>query len=242
MNNLELADKAIAVAKNYKTLYVMGCFGAPLNDKNKNRYTHNNAYNMQASRTKMINSATADTFGFDCVCFVKGLLWGWNGNKNHIYGGAEYCSNNVPDISTEGLIGVCHDVSTDFSNIQVGEVVWLKGHVGLYVGNGLVAECTPAWKNCVQLTALANIGTKAGYNSRSWAKHGKMPFIEYKKPTPTPTPTPQPTNSLKQLDNAVTVVANEVIRGVYGSGEKRKQALGEYYRVVQDKVNKILGA
>ena len=240
MNNLELADKAIAVAKNYKTLYVMGCFGAPLNAKNKQRYTHNNAYNMQASRNKMINSATADTFGFDCVCFIKGLLWGWNGNKNHIYGGAEYCSNKVPDISTEGLIGVCHDVSTDFSNISVGEVVWLQGHVGLYVGNGLVVECTPAWKNCVQITALANIGTKAGYNSRRWAKHGKMPYIDYKNVTPTPTP--QPTNSLKQLDNAVTVVANEVIRGVYGSGEKRKQALGEYYRVVQDKVNKILGA
>jgi hypothetical protein len=217
----------------------MGCFGAPLNAKNKQRYTHNNAYNMQASRTKMINSATADTFGFDCVCFIKGLLWGWNGNKNHIYGGAEYGSNKVPDISTEGLIGVCHDVSTDFSNISVGEVVWLQGHVGLYVGNGLVVECTPAWKNCVQITALANIGTKAGYNSRRWAKHGKMPYVEYKA---TPKPTPPPTNSLKQLDNAVTVVANEVIRGVYGSGEKRKQALGEYYRVVQDKVNKILGA
>ncbi len=28
----ELAERCLDVARNYKTLYVMGCFGAPLNE------------------------------------------------------------------------------------------------------------------------------------------------------------------------------------------------------------------
>ena len=30
-------DKAVDIAKNYKTLYVMGCFGAPLTGSNVDR-------------------------------------------------------------------------------------------------------------------------------------------------------------------------------------------------------------
>lgn len=33
-----LVDKAVDIAKNYKTLYVMGCFGAPLTGANVTRY------------------------------------------------------------------------------------------------------------------------------------------------------------------------------------------------------------
>ena len=72
----QLAERCLDVAQNYKTLYVMGCFGAPMTAANKKRYTQNHSYNKQAARTKMINAASADTFGFDCVCLIKGLLWG----------------------------------------------------------------------------------------------------------------------------------------------------------------------
>ena len=68
-----LVDKAVDIAKNYKTLYVMGCFGAPMTAENKTRYTQNHAYNKQAARTAMIKAATADTFGFDCVNLIKGI-------------------------------------------------------------------------------------------------------------------------------------------------------------------------
>ena len=94
----ELATAAENVAKYFKTLYVMGCFGAPMNSKNKERYCRNHSYNRQTERTVKIKAATADTFGFDCVCLIKGVLWGWRGDKNAIYGGATYASNGVPDI------------------------------------------------------------------------------------------------------------------------------------------------
>ena len=52
-------------------------------------------------------------------------------------------------------------------------------HIGIYIGDGLCVECTPAWKNCVQITAVGNIGTKSGYNTRTWKKHGKLPYVDY---------------------------------------------------------------
>lgn len=168
------------VALNYKTLYVMGCFGAPMNSKNKERYTHNNEYNMRASRTKMIRAATDDTFGFDCVCLIKGILWGWNGDKSKVYGGAGYGINGVPDIGADGMIKVCSGVSTTgWANMIPGEAVWCSGHIGVYIGDGLAVECTPAFKNKVQITAVRNIGAKSGYSSRKWTKHGRLPYIDY---------------------------------------------------------------
>ena len=173
----QLAAKAKEVAQKYKTLYVMGCFGAPMNASNKKRYCANHTYNKAAARQAMINAASADTFGFDCVCLIKGLLWGWNGDASAIYGGAKYASNGVPDIGADSMIGVCKDVSTDFSKIEVGEAVWCKGHIGIYIGGGLAVECTPAWKNCVQITACNC--TKSGYSRRNWTKHGKLPYVSY---------------------------------------------------------------
>lgn len=173
----QLAEKAIEVAKKYKTLYIMGCFGAPMNGANKTRYTKNHSYNTDTERTAMINAATADTFGFDCVCLVKGLLWDWEGDKSKTYGGATYSSNGVPDIGADAMIKVCKELSADFSKIEIGEAVWTDGHIGIYVGDGLAVECTPAWKNCVQLTACNC--NKSGYPRRNWKKHGKLPYVAY---------------------------------------------------------------
>ena len=34
-------------------------------------------------------------------------------------------------------------------------------------------------ENKVQITAVGNIGSKAGYNTRRWTKHGKLPYVDY---------------------------------------------------------------
>ena len=189
MDNLTFVKKLKDVANNYKTLYVMGCFGAPLTDQNKTRYCNNHEYNKQANRQKMIKAATSDTFGFDCVCLLKGVLWGWSGDKSKTYGGAKYATNNVPDIGANTMITKCKDVSTDFSKVKVGEALWCSGHIGVYIGDGLAVECTPSWKNCVQITAVKNMGTKSGYNARQWTKHGLLPYINYKEEMSTATST-----------------------------------------------------
>ncbi len=186
--NTELVTACMDVAKNYKTLYVMGCFGAPLTAANKKRYTSNHSYNKKADRTKKIKAATADTFGFDCVNLIKALLWGWTGDKSHTYGGARYNTNGVPDINADQMIQACKGVTTDFSTIEVGEAVWVPGHIGVYVGNGLVVECSPKWADSVQITAVGNMPHPAGYNVRTWTKHGKLPYITYIEQESAPTP------------------------------------------------------
>lgn len=174
----ELAAACVNVAKNYKTLYVMGCFGWPMNDYNKQRAKAEYVYN--SNKAAKIDAASADTFGFDCVNLIKALLWGWNGDVNAPYGGVVYQSNGVPDINDDMMIKECKDVSTDFKTIQVGEVVWMQGHIGVYVGDGLVVECTPIWEDGVQVTVLLNKGWQQG-NGRYWTSHGKLPWVSYEE-------------------------------------------------------------
>lgn len=198
MTNLELVEKLKKVVSNHKTLYVMGCFGAPLTGANVNRYLTNHSYNKAADRTAMIKAAANQNppvFGFDCVCLIKGILWGWDGTASATYGGAKYAVNGVPDIGADQMITKCSGLSTDFSKIEIGEAVWVTGHIGIYIGNGLAIECTPRWDNKVQITAVLNIGAKSGYNGRQWTKHGKLPYITYEaaKDTTAPSTSPSPT-------------------------------------------------
>lgn len=232
MNNIEFANKAKDIALNYKTLYVLGCFGAPLNPINKKRYTNNYEYNKRNVRKNKILDVSNDTFGFDCVCLIKGILWGWNGNLNHVYGGAKYASNGVLDISSDQLVEYCTCVSTDFDDIQVGEIVHMPGHTGICVGDGLVVECIPIWKDGVQITSLLNINSKAGYEGRIWFEHGKLKWIEYVS------------DNLIQKKLNIENLAKEVIQGLWGNGEERRQRLEDYgydYDEVQRKVNELLG-
>lgn len=230
MNNLQFIEKLLDIEKNYKTLYVMGCFGAPLNIQNKARYKNNHNYNKQKERQKMIDNATEDTFGFDCVNLIKSIIWGWEGDKNKNYGGAIYNSNNLDDISANMLITKCIDISTNFDNVQVGELMWMKNHVGIYIGNAQVVECSPAWKNGVQITRVLNIKSPTMQNaSRMWTKHGKLPFINYLNID----------NILKSEEQ----VAKEVLQGKWGNGIDRKEKLikaGYDYINIQKEVNKIL--
>jgi LysM repeat protein len=209
----------------------MGGWGAPLTASNKNRYINGYAYNRKPNRAKMIRNASSNTFAFDCVCLIKGILWGWNGNANAVNGGAVYGSNGVPDINADQMINRCSGVSTDFSHISVGEAVWMSGHIGIYIGDGLAVECTPAWANKVQITAVGNIGKKSGYNTRTWVKHGKLPWVKY---------TAETDNSLDKYTDEQ--LADRVIAGYYGNGQARKNALGSRYNAVQKIVDAKLSA
>lgn len=177
MTAQELAQKCEALARQYKTLYIMGCFGAPMTEKNRKRYSNNHSYNRKAARAQKIQAAGEDTFGFDCVCMIKGLLWGWCGDSGKVYGGAKYKSNGVPDCNADSLFRKCADQSEDFSQIEVGEALWSTGHIGIYIGGGLAVECTPSWADGVQITACNC--EKEGYKTRTWTKHGKLPYVSY---------------------------------------------------------------
>lgn len=168
MTNTEFANMALKIAENYKTLYVLGGIGSPLTDARKEQVIKNYKYNEK--RSAKIRAASKDTCAFDCVGLIKSILWGWNGSLNKAHGGATYNSNNVPDVGADAMIKKCSNISTDFSNIKVGEMVWMSGHCGIYAGNGVVVESTPSWKDGVQKTTL---------KQRNWIKHGQLPWVTY---------------------------------------------------------------
>lgn len=164
---------------NLNTTYATGAFGASIGNfpSQLERYCKNSP---DLAKTIRERAANPPCFAFDCVGMVKGILWGFTGKADSVYGGAAYESNGVPDFGT-GIIDKCSDVSKDFSKIVPGELLWMSGHVGIYIGNGYAIECTSAWDAKVQKTSVTNIkkaGT--GEHGRKWTKHGKLPYVEYK--------------------------------------------------------------
>ena len=152
------------------TLYVKGGFGQTLNAKGKDRVIR--AYKYNEKRADKINAMPDDSFGFDCCGLIKGTIWGFKGDPTKVYGGATYKSNGLDDVTEAGLISLCRDVSNDMANIQPGELLYMKGHCGVYIGSGRVIESTPAGSDGVQQTDIS---------FQKWTKHGKLPGIIYEE-------------------------------------------------------------
>lgn len=183
ITNKEFVEKAMDIAENYNTVYMWGTFGHVVKDSliesKAKQYPERYSDSRQSSLEKLVEK---DYWGFDCVGLIKGILWGWNGNRAKSYGGAVYQANGVPDSSANTIFKKCTEQSSDFSNVEIGEAVWMDGHIGIYVGDGLVVEATNKWKDGVQITACNC--SKMGYNRRDWTKHGKLPYVEYVKEKP----------------------------------------------------------
>ena len=179
---LEQLNKALTV----NTVYASGAFGASIGNfpNQLKRYYDNTLSKCGKTYAEKVLTAAEDppAWCFDCCGLIKGILWGWDAVPGSTYGGALYKSNNVPDSSANSMITVCSDVSTDFSGIIPGELLWIDGHVGVYVGDGYAIESSTAWLDKVQKTVVLNIKkVGSGEHGRKWTKHGRMPWVEYEK-------------------------------------------------------------
>ena len=174
MNNKTFADKAIKIAKNYKTSYMLGAFGFNATESNIQRLL-----NQYPENYNWVAKARQADWLFDCSSLIKAIIWGWNGDSGQTYGGVKYCSNGLNDVNSEGLKAMCSEVNNNFSNIKIGELLFAPGHVGIYVGNGMAVEATPSWNGGVQISAVTNIGSVAGLPSRTWQCYGKFKLIDY---------------------------------------------------------------
>lgn len=151
----------------------------------------------------------------DCSGLIKGTLWGYpyNGTYGHIY----------PDVNANTIMSTyCYNKSSNFNNITRGEFVWMSGHIGVYIGNGKVCECSPKWENGIQITNL---------KARKWKLHGKSKWLDYSNYTTTKT---------WNIDK----IAHDVIDGKYGNGhETRKRNIGcndATYQQIRKRVNELL--
>ena len=119
---------------------------------------------------------------------TSGDLCPWDKIRNGCYGlngEAGECIDILKKVEFQG-----HTFDPNRLIDELGDVLWYVAQtaIGIYIGDGLAVECTPKWKNCVQITAVANIGSKSGYNARTWKKHGHIPYVEYSGKTEAPAP------------------------------------------------------
>jgi hypothetical protein len=137
----------------------------------------------------------------DCSGLIKGTLWGYpyNGKYGNIY----------PDVNANTIMSTyCYNQSSDFSKISKGEFVWMDGHIGVYIGNGKVCECSPKWENGIQITNL---------NARNWKKHGYSRWLDYSSNS----------SGISSKTWDIERIARDVINGKYGNGhETRKRNIG----------------
>ena len=175
MKATEFVEK-LKFVTTLKTTYLMGGFGCRLG---LDWYNENYQWNKDhAAELKKKYNTNPITFGFDCVCYLKSVLfWQFEGDPSKEFGGAKYSEKT--DYTIQAMLDSCPDLTDDWSKIDAGEFVWMEGHIGAYLGDGLVAEATPSWNSGAQISALGNIGQVKGYPTRTWTKHGHSKFVEF---------------------------------------------------------------
>lgn len=99
----------------------------------------------------------------DCVGLIKGYLW-----SDTLISVPAY--NSSQDVSANGMRQKCKETGGILSMPDIiGLLVFMDGHVGVYIGNGEVIEARGHEYGVVK-TKLKN---------RNWKWWGKCPFISY---------------------------------------------------------------
>lgn len=135
-----------------------------------------------------------DHFCSDCLGFVHSVVNGFNGNKNVVGGGALVDSYLTSTTESETLKQTVK--SNDFHDMYPGELLYMPGHVGFYVGEFIkdghvynAAENTMSWNKGLQPSYVDEKGRRFKYRGSlqngSWVYHGKINRVVYsEKPKP----------------------------------------------------------
>lgn len=169
MNNLALV-KHCKKALDERWGYVWGTFGNTLTmDLLKykvKQYPSGVGNHISFIKHNWMNRRTAD-----CVGLIKSYLW-WEG------GYANY--NPKTDVSADGMIDkakIKGPMSTFYKNKRPGVCLWKKGHIGVYIGGGLVIEARSTTRGVIESPVY-------GYGASDWTHWLECPFIEYKNVLP----------------------------------------------------------
>ena len=151
----------------------------------------------------------------DCVGLIKGYLWSDTHTSTPKY-------NSAQDKSADGMYNSSKEKgSIDTIPEIVGLLVWRKGHIGVYIGNGYVIEARGHSYGVV----------KTRLKDRNFTHWCKCPYITYG------------VTSKTEHKKTVEQVAKEVIQGKWGTGVNRKNRLekaGYDYKEIQKRVNQLI--
>jgi len=161
----------------------------------------------------------------DCLNTIKALLNGYDVNKKTV-GYYQRDLSNTGDVSEPVLLSMCTEISSDFDNVPKASLLYMRGHVGSFVGltkrNGKeynVIECTKSFGGGIVYSWVDADGTrrshKGGVKNGKWVQHGLMTkFISYNATE----------GSNSQGNNKIDYSTYPTIR---------KGAKGEYVRIMQ---------
>lgn len=102
----------------------------------------------------------------DCVGLIKGYMWSSGPNEKPVY-----LANGFRDVSADMLYNLCKRKGTSMSTMPdvPGVCVFMKGHVGVYIGDGWVVEARGHAYGVV----------KTRLKERPWNKWGFVNEIQY---------------------------------------------------------------
>lgn len=199
----------------------------------KNKYPYNLCYVHSDGRTSA-----------DCVNLYKAILNGYDVNNTTV-GYYQRDLSNTGDCTEAELLAQCSDVSQDFTDIMAPEILYMKGHIGAYIGpttrDGItynVIECTASWGGGILYSWVDPDGTrrrsKGGNKNGRWTHHGvPSKWVSYGEEPAKPKTEPKKTNE---------EIAKEVLAGKWGNGVDRKSRLtaaGYDYNAIQKIVNDL---
>lgn len=166
---VEYAKKCLALGDN--SVYVYGSFGNKLTTSFCNsKYKQYPKINTATRTAKYKKLCDGKHYGFDCVGLIKSYYWGG-------YGKTKY--NAKTDVSANGMYNRAK-VKGKISTMpeKEGLLVQMDGHIGIYIGNGYVIECTISTKCAKQSHGLGGV-CKTKLGNRKWLHWLECPYIDY---------------------------------------------------------------
>lgn len=160
----EFAEHAL----NEPTIYMWGGMMNSITEDFVNRNIRQWASRYKPERIKFIRSKIGKAYGCDCCGLIKAYYFGG-------YNTPKYDAKK--DINTAGMFSVAYEKGPICTiPEEPGIIVYMPGHVGVYIGGGKVIECT--------LGYYGDGVVKTNLNRRKWTHWLKLPYIEYEKCPP----------------------------------------------------------
>lgn len=172
---------------------------------------------------------------FDCCGLFKCFMWHDYHTKN-----ASYYGKTQKDLSCEGLLAEAKEKGNISTIPEIpGVLVYMKGHMGIYIGNGKVIESTAAKydgkKGRIYRTYFKGDGKGCDGKRATWTKWFKSPYLTYEKEVKPEPPKPSSDNflgsrgyiKLGDRGSNVEKIANFMYKTF--PAYTPKSALGNYY-------------
>jgi len=162
--NLSLVDYAIS---RLGTGYVYGTYGQVLTESllaaKLNQYPLKVLPHLSYIEANWLGKPVQD-----CCGLIKGHYWTDDDGK------IVYKLDGLPDVSANGLYKAAREKGPISSLPEVkGIIVWKRGHVGIYIGNGAVIEAHGTKAGVIKTRLIESI------NDTKWTHWFKSPFIDY---------------------------------------------------------------